>query len=186
MKNLTFLLALMILMASCSNSGSKTKSDDKPSPTEIIISNDMENAAGIIPSWSNEKTVVDMKDPLAHSGNYACVTNDSIEFSYSYSELFKNIRNGVPKMATLSGWIYTTVANPNISIICNINENKNRYQWKVYPLEKEIPETGKWIEFNSSFYFDKPLKPEQEVSFVAWNLSKKAVYLDDFKITFMY
>jgi hypothetical protein len=186
MKNLTFLLALMMLMASCSNSGSKTKSDDKPSPTEIVISNDMENAAGIIPSWYNEKTVVNMKDPLAHSGSYACVTNDTIEFSYSYSELFKNIRNGVPKMATLSGWIYTTVANPEISIICNINENKNRYQWKVYPLEKEISETGKWIEFNSSFYFDKPLNPEQEVSFVAWNLSKKAVYLDDFKITFMY
>lgn len=185
MKKLFLFVMVALLLSACSNSGSKSTTD-QGAQNEIVITNDLENAKGVIPSWYNEKTVVNMKDPLAHSGSYACVTNDTIEFSYSYSELFKNIRNGVPKMATLSGWIYTTVANPEISIICNINENKNRYQWKVYPLEKEISETGKWIEFNSSFYFDKPLNPEQEVSFVAWNLSKKTVYLDDFKITFMY
>jgi hypothetical protein len=186
MKNLSFLLVLIMFMASCSNSGSKPKLDDNAIPTQIVISNDLENAAGVIPSWHNEKSVVKLNDPFAHSGDYACVTNDTIEYSYSYSELFKNIRNGVPKMATFSGWIYTTIANPDISIICNINENKNRYEWKAYPLAKDVSETGKWIEFNASFYFDKPLKPEQEVSFAAWNQSKKPVYLDDFKITFIY
>ena len=69
MKNISFLLVLMMLMASCSNSGSKTKSDEKASPTEIVISNDLENAAGLIPSWYNEKSVVKIKDPVAHSGD---------------------------------------------------------------------------------------------------------------------
>lgn len=175
-------------MSSCSNSGSKTQSGDQAGQNEVVITNDMENAAGVIPSWHNERSVISMKEPLAHSGNYACVTNDTNEFSYSYTELFKNIRNGngVPKMATLSGWVYTTVANPQFAIICNINDDTTRYQWKPFPLDKELSEVGKWVEFSSSFIFDKPLKPEQEITLVAWNQSKKAVFLDDLKITFAY
>jgi len=186
MKKLIFFAATAITLAACSNSGSNTQAGDQGGQNEIVISNDMENAAGVIPSWRNERSVIAMKDPQAHSGDYACITNDTNEFSYSYTELFKNIRTGVPKMATLSGSVYTTVANPQFAIICNINDDTVRYQWKSFPLDKELSEPGKWVEFSSSFIFDKPIKPEYEVALVAWNQSKKAVYLDDLKITFSY
>jgi hypothetical protein len=186
MKKLFLLLTAGILMAACSNTGNNSQSNEQAGPNEVVITNDMENASGIIPSWHNEKSVIAMQEPPAHSGEYACVTNDTNEFSYSYTELFKNIRTGVPKMAALSGWVYTTVANPNFEIICNINDDTLRYEWKAFPLDKELSETGKWVEFSSSFIFDKPLKPEQEIALVAWNQSKKAIYLDDLKITFSY
>lgn len=184
-KLLLFVFSGMILLA-CSNSGNKTATGDQVKQNEIVITNDMENAMGVIPSWHNERSVIAMKDPMAHSGDYACVTNDTNEFSYSYTELFKNIRNGTPKSASLSGWVYTTVANPKFEIICNINNDSVRYEWKAFPLDKDLSETGKWVEFSSSFMFDKPLKPEYEVALVAWNQSKKPVYLDDLKITFSY
>lgn len=186
MKNLFCSVVVILLLASCSNSGSNTKSGEQAAQNEVVITNDMENAAGVIPSWHNEKSVIAMKEPPAHSGDYACITNDTNEFSYSYTELFKNIKSETPKSATLSGWVYTTVANPQFAIICNINDDTTRYQWKSFPLDKELSEPGKWVEFSSSFIFDKPIKPEYEVALVAWNQSKKAVYLDDLKITFSY
>jgi len=187
MKKLLFFVAVGIILSACSNSGNKTQSTDQNEQKEIVITNDLENAMGVIPSWLNENTVMITKDPLAHSGEYACVTNDTIEYSYTFKELVKNIKNESPKIITYSGWVYTTVANPNFSIVCNINENNQQYDWKGFPLDKELTETGKWVEFSTSFFFDKkPLKPEHEIGIFAWNLSKKPVYIDDLKITFTY
>jgi len=187
MKNLLFFVTAFLIMTSCSNSGSNASSGEKTGRNEIVITNDMENAMGMIPSWLNEKTVISMKEVPAHSGGFACVTNDTIQYSYYYKEIVKNIKDEVPKMATFSGWVYTTAANPNFAIVCSINENNKLYDWKAYPLDKELTQTGKWVEFTASFYFDeKPLKPDMEVGIFAWNQSKKTVYLDDLKVTFTY
>lgn len=188
MKHLLFFLMVGMIMSSCSNSGSNSQSGEQGGQTEVVITNDMENAMGGIPSWFNHNTVIAMKEPSAHSGDYASVTNDTIEYSYFYREIVKNLKSGsVPKTAVYSGWVYTTVANPNFEIICNVNADTVRYSWKAFPLDKELTEPGKWVEFTTSFSFeDKPLKSEYEIGLVAWNQSKKAVYIDDLKITFIY
>ncbi len=183
---LLFILATFV-MSACSKPGIKPQNADQKEQKEVVISNDMENAKGVVPGWLNENTVLVTKNPLAHSGEYACLTNDSNQYSYYYREIVKNIRSGVPKMATFSGWVYTTVTNPNFAIICNINENAELYDWKAYPLDKELTKAGKWVAFSSSFYFDRlPLKPDMEIGIFAWNQSKKPVYIDDLKITFSY
>ncbi len=185
-KLLLFVFSGMILSA-CSNSGNKTASGDQVKQNEIVITNDMENAIGVIPSWHNEKTVMAVKNVPAHSGEYAMVTNDTIEYSYTYRELIKNINGENPKTVTYSGWVYTTVANPNFAIICSVNENNQQYDWKAFPLDKELTEPGKWVEFSASFSFtDKQLKPEHEIGLYAWNQSKKPIYMDDLKIIFSY
>ncbi|MFA5972308.1 MAG: membrane lipoprotein lipid attachment site-containing protein [Lentimicrobiaceae bacterium] len=186
MKKILFFLTAGFILASCSNSGSKPQSGDQGEPNEIVITNDLENAMGVIPSWHNERTVIAMKEPPAHSGKYACITNDTMEYSYSFSELFKNLNKGLPKMAVVSGWIYTTVASPKQGIVLDIKDNNDLYEWKVYPLDDVLKVPGKWVEFNASFYFSKPLKPEQKVSIFFWNQSKKPIYVDDFKISFIY
>ncbi len=189
MKKLFFFAIAGMLISACSNSGSKPQAVNPNLPHEVVVTNDMENAMAIIPSWSNERTVMAINDPPAHSGGFAIVTNDSIEYGYTYKEILKNIDSKTPKMVTYNGWIYTTVANPKpaLAIICNINENDKQYDWKAYPLEKELIEAGKWVEFTATFYFDqKPLKPEQEIGLYAWNLSKKPIFIDDVKITFIY
>jgi hypothetical protein len=186
MKKLILFALTGVLLYGCSNSNQKTGTSDQPKQNQIEITNDMENATASIPSWINEKTVMAVKEPVAHSGEYAAVTNDTIEYSYAYQEIFKNINSGLPKSVVISGWVYTTVAKPQLGIILNISDMGKLYDWKVYPLADNLPETGKWVEFTSSFYFDKPLNENQEVRIFAWNQAKKPIYLDDLKITFSY
>jgi len=187
MKKLLFIVSAGIILSSCSNSGSKTQAGDQGGQNEIVITNDIENAMGNIPGWLNQNTVIFMNEPKAHSGDYASVTNDTLQYSYYYKEIIKNIKNEIPKTATFSGWVYTTVANPNFSIVCSINENNQHYNWKAFPMDKELTETGKWVEFSTSFYFDdKPLRPDMEIGIFAWNQSKKTVYIDDLQVTFSY
>ena len=78
------------------------------------------------------------------------------------------------------------MAAPNLGIILNISENNQQYDWKTYPLTDTIKETGKWVEFSTSFYFDKPLNENQEIRIFPWNQSKKPIYFDDLKIVFEY
>lgn len=188
MKKLFFFALAGIIISACSNSSTQVQPAAEPVvKNEVVITNDLENAKGMIPSWFSENTVISMTQPVAHSGQYASVTNDTVEYSYMYNEVFKNIDSRLPKLVTYSGWIYTTVANPKFSIICGLNDNGKQYDWNPYPLEKELPEAGKWVEFTASFYFtDKPVKPEHDIKLYAWNQSKKPIYLDDLKITFVY
>ena len=183
MKKLFLVVFTGIIISACSNSGNPTQPVVK---NEIVITNDLENALAKIPSWYNEITVFDIKD-MAHSGGFVCITNDTSEYGYTYNEKINNINDRIPKRVIYSGWIYTSIANPEFSIICGLNDNGKQYDWSSYPLEKELPEPGKWVEFTSTFYFaDKPIKPEHDVKLYAWNQSKEPVYIDDLKITFVY
>lgn len=186
MKNLIVLAIAGALMYGCSNSASKPETAAAPAQNLIEITNDMENATAVIPSWINEKTVIAMTNPPAHSGEYASVTNDTIEYGYAFQELLKNINTGIPKKIVVSGWVYTTVASPKLGIILNVSENKEQYDWKVVPLTDNLTETGKWVEFSCNFYFQKPLNPEQEIRIFAWNQAKKPIYFDDLKISLEY
>jgi len=51
---------------------------------------------------------------------------------------------------------------------------------------KDLDDHLKWIKFSSSFYFDKPLNPEQTIKIFPWNQEKQPIYFDDFKIIFEY
>lgn len=185
MKKFVLLAISGIILYSCSNSKSETGTDAvNPNQNLVENSNDMEDAASLIPSWSNEKTVIVMKEPLAHSGKYACVTNDTLEYSYTYAEQIKNINTGLPNRVDVSGWIYSTVEKPNIAIILDVSENEKPYDWMAFPLADSVTISGRWIEFNSSFYFSKPLNPEQVIKIFAWNQSAKPIFIDDLEFRF--
>jgi len=188
MKKIFIFSFIGVLMYGCSNPNQNAQTpSDKTQPNTIEITNDLENAMAIIPSWVGEKTVVAAKEPAAHSGEYASLTNDSTVYSYAFQESFKNLDSErLPKQVVVKFWMYTTVANPNLSVILDINENGKNVDWKAYPLDKEIKEAGKWAEYSTSFYFDKPINPEQSIRIYAWNQSKKPIYFDDYKITFGY
>ncbi len=183
MKKVLALAIAGAIISGCSNSNINSGSATQPQPNKLEITNDMETASTMIPSWQNEKTVIAAKEPAAHSGKFVCATNDTAEFGYTYCELLKNIISFIPKKVTVNGWVYTTAANPKFSIILDVSENGKLYDWKTFPLDS-LNETGKWVEFGASFYLDKPLNPEQSVKLYPWNQSKKPVFIDDLKITF--
>ncbi|HOW30689.1 MAG TPA: hypothetical protein PLP88_03920 [Bacteroidales bacterium] len=188
MKRLIAFLAAAALISACSNNGGNNqKASENNNQNHIEITNDMENALSMIPSWYNENHVIKMSEPPAHSGSYACITDETLQYSYTFKELLKNINEGVPKLVTVSGWMYATEPNPVISIICNVDENKKSISWKAVPLKDELNEAGKWVEFTANFYYnDVQLKPENELGILAWNQDKKTVYIDDLKITLEY
>ena len=174
------------IQSASSNSGSRPQDIYHVSKNEIVIINNLEETLSKNSSWKGEITVFNKKK-MAHSGNYVCITNDTLEYSYTYNELFKNINDRVPKSVIFRGWIYTTLANPKISIICGLNNNGKQYYWNAYPLEQVLTETGKWVEFTSSFYFDnKTIDLNDDIALYAWNQSKKPIYIDDLKISFIY
>jgi len=185
MRNFLLFVAAFLLLNACSNSGNKANLPKD----RIEITNDMENAKGMIPSWVGAERVFAMSEPPAHSGTYACITNDTAEYSYHYEEILKNIHGEVPKRVMLSGWVYTTVANPNLAIICalNLKDDQKTLDWKSFPLDKQLPEAGKWVEFSGDFYMDyKAINPDLRISVYTWNQSKNPIYLDDLKVTFFY
>jgi hypothetical protein len=185
MKKIIVFAFSVIILYSCSNTTPKTGTDlADPELNLIENTNDMEYAAAIIPSWSNEKTVIVMKEPAAHSGKYACVTNDSLEYSYTFAEQIRNINTGLPNRVDVSGWIYSTIAKPNIAIILDVSENDKPYDWMAFPLADSLTVSGKWVEFTSSFYFSKPLNPEQVIKIFAWNQSGMPIFIDDLKLRF--
>ena len=187
MKRILVIAITGLILYSCSNSTQKTGTDTAQSKENVIeMTNDMENAAAIIPSWINEKTVIAMKEPAAHSGKYACITNDTIEYAYGYMEQIKNIIPGLPKYVLVTGWAYTTVAKPNLAIVMDISENNTQYDWMAFPLADTLTATGKWTQFNAAFYFSKQLNPEQQLKIFACNQIKKAIYIYDIKIRFEY
>lgn len=187
MKTILTVAITGLLFYSCANSAHKSGADAlQPKQNVIEMNNDMEKASLLIPSWINENTVIAMKEPVAHSGRYACITNDTIEYSYGYMEQIKNIVPGLPKYILVSGWAYTTVAHPKLAIILDISEKNTQNDWMAFPLADSLIATGKWIEFNASFYFSKPLNPEQQLKIYAWNQSKKPIYIDDLALRFEY
>ena len=71
MKNLLVFAFAGVLFYGCSNSKPKAEATDQPQQSLIEITNDMENASAVIPSWINEKTVFLLKEPAAHSGEFS-------------------------------------------------------------------------------------------------------------------
>ena len=186
MNKLLFFAFAGIFLSACSNSGNQVQPAVANDKNEVVITNDLENAMVKIPSWKGDVTVFDMKNK-AHSGGFVGVTNDTLQFSYTYSEVLKNINDRLPKRVIFSGWINTSVANPNFSIICTTNENGKQVDWKAFPLEKQLTQVDTWVEFTSEFYFDQNvIKPDDEISIYGWNQSKKPVYIDDLKVKFLY
>jgi len=188
MKKLFFYVIAGFIVSACSNSGSNTSNTSSgPHKDRIEITNDLENALATIPSWKGEKTIFDQRDK-AHSGGFVCITNDTLEFSYGYKESFKNINGDqLPKRVFFSGWVNTTIANPQFTILCTIDDDTKQLEWRAFPLQNTLTEPGKWVEFSADFYLDKsPIKPEDQITLVAWNQSKKIIYMDDLKVTFLY
>jgi hypothetical protein len=187
MKRIIPFVTVVMLLSACSNSGNKTqKGADQTKQDQVEIANDLESALNYVPSWQNEDHVISMIEPPAHSGTFACILNDTLQYGYTFSELLKNINDGVPNKATYSGWVYTPVANPKLSIICSVLEDGKQVNWKAVPLDDELSTAGSWVEFSANFFFDKSLTPNQEIRFYAWNQGKGNIFIDDIKIDLEY
>ncbi|HOW32077.1 MAG TPA: hypothetical protein PLP88_10935 [Bacteroidales bacterium] len=189
MKRFLALFIVGVTLYGCSGSDQKAdnpNADPAKDPNKLVISNDLENAAAIIPSWSNEKTVVKMDGAPAHSGQFVSLIDDQFQYSYGFHETIGNLNKKLPKKVTVKGWIYSSIAAPDISIVMDINDNGKQVEWKAYSLTPVINEANKWIEYKANFDITKPIQASYLIKCFAWNPGKKLAYLDDFEITIDY
>ncbi|MBK7212607.1 MAG: hypothetical protein IPH88_04775 [Bacteroidales bacterium] len=186
MKSILLLSVSALILFGCSNSG------QAPAPTaasteqnQVVISNDLENAAAIIPSWINEKTVVKMDAGTAHSGEYVIKIDDKSVYSYAYRENLENINQKLPKRIVVNGWVNSADPADGLSVIMDINDNNASKLWKSYSLKDALKTKGAWNEFTAYFSIDQAIQPHYQVKIYAFSGNKTA-YLDDLKITFEY
>jgi hypothetical protein len=186
MKNLLIIALAGFIMYGCSNSSQPSSpTAAAPEPGQVVISNDMENAAAIIPSWINEATVVKMENGAAHSGDYVSKVDDKNLYSYTYREFIQNINEKLPKRVIVNGWVNSPDAAKGLGIIMDINENNVSQIWKSMSLSSVIEAPNKWYEFTAYFSVDKPIKPNYQIKIYGYS-GQKVAYFDDFKITFEY
>jgi hypothetical protein len=186
MKNLLFIILAGMLLFSCSNSSQNSNSPSaSQEQSQVVITNDMENAAAIIPSWINESTVVKMENGSAHSGEFVSKVDDKNLYTYTYRENFNNINEKLPKRVVVNGWISSPDAAKGLGLIMDINEKNVSQIWKSLSLTKVIETPNKWFEFTAYFPIDKPIKPNYQIKIYGYS-GQKVAYFDDFKITFEY
>ncbi|MHC1776775.1 MAG: hypothetical protein AB9834_15340 [Lentimicrobium sp.] len=189
MKRLVYIAFAGVVFYSCSNSSNTpSTSTDTSVQTDqnmLVIENNFEDAAAMIPSWINEVTVVKMDKTKAHSGEFASMVDEVNVYSYTYREKFENINQKLPTRIVVNGWFFSTEDNDKLSYVMDINDNNESYIWKSYKLKDENPAINQWNEFTAYFTIDKPLKPGHQIKLFGFG-GKKLAYFDDIKITFEY
>jgi len=182
MKKLLFIAAIAMLLSACSGNASD-KSANKNNDNSITFTNDMENAAAKIPSWTNEYTV---NEGIAHSGKFSSYLDETREYSYNFSDKLSSISNKLPKRIEVKAWIYSTVANPDASIIAAIDNNGKSIYWNSAVLKPDVTKANEWTQVTYMFDINKPVSLNDKVTVVLWNLNKLKLYCDDITVTFHY
>jgi len=182
MKKLLFLAAVTLLLSACSSNGND-KTAKKNTENSITFANDMENASAMIPSWLNESTV---GEGVAHSGKFSCMMDETREYSYSFEGKLSNIGKNLPEKVFIKAWIYSTVENPDVSFIIDINNNGKSVYWNSAVIKTKVPKANKWTEVLSEFDINKPIDINNNIKIFMWNQNKLKFYFDDIDITFEY
>ncbi len=187
MKQFLILMLSGLLLYGCSGNSPKTPAaeavaDDSP----VAIVNDLEKALAGVPSWSNEKTIVQMPEGIpAHSGQFVSRVDAENQYSYAFKETFANINQTLPVAVIVEGYVYMPEVNPALGIVMDINDNNNTVIWKSYALSGVVTSLNEWQPFTARFTVDAPLKPGYQLKIFASG-AKKTAYFDDFKISFEY
>ena len=180
------ILVAVTFVAACSNSNqSNTPAVPKADENQIVITNDMENAAAMIPSWINEAVVVKMENGTAHSGEFVARVDDQNLYTYAFMESFENINQKLPKRVVMNGWVNSPDPSPELGLIMDISEDNVMKIWKSYSLTKTVEKPNQWFEFTAYFPIDQQIQPNYKVKLFGYS-GKKLAYFDDFKITFEY
>ncbi|MEI6123085.1 MAG: hypothetical protein WCQ95_05585 [Bacteroidota bacterium] len=164
-------LAIISLLSSCS--GSK---DARIEPGSITISNDLENTG-----WINQYTLV--KD-VAHSGKISSKIDSITQYSFGYSEKFKNISDTLPKSVDFSVWVYFPQTGINGSLVYSIDSVGKNIFWKGIPLKDSVKAANQWKEIKTNIELPRKIMPTDKISIYVWNPDKKTFYVDDMKIIF--
>jgi hypothetical protein len=186
MKKLLSIILTGLVLFGCSNSNQNSaQSGANSEHSQVVISNDMENAAAKVPSWINEKSVVKMENGTAHSGEFVSKVDDKNLYSYAYRENLNNISEKLPTRIIVNGWVNSPDASQSLAMVLDINDNGVSQIWKSYGLTQVIKSPNTWYEFTAYYAIDKPIKSDNQLKIYGFS-GQKTAFFDDLKITIEY
>ncbi len=182
MKNLLllFLGTTIIFMAACTQSGTKTTTDNetKADHNDLYFANDMEN----ISQWGQKS---DISKGEGHSGKYFSKADKNSPYSFGLSSSISELTSKKIKKVDTKVWV--SVANKDYKggLICSIFRNDSTIFWTSSNLKDFISEPGKWCEVRGNYELPDDLQQTDRIAIYIWNSGDKCdIYADDFEIQF--
>jgi len=167
MKKVLLFVAMAAILVACNN---KSKNNG------TTFTNDLDN----VKMWNNP---VNLVKGIAHSGVYSCKLDTSNIFSYGFNSILGDVLTKLPKKVNVSIWAYSLTANPDASIVIEINNNGQQIFWKNAGFNA-VTKAKEWMEVKASFDLPANLDLKNEIRVYVWNPKKLEFYVDDFNISF--
>lgn len=161
-----------ILFTACSGS----KDENKKVPGTSVFANDMESTG-----WINQNTLT---QEIAHSGKFSSKLDSVSQFSFGFSDIFKNISDTLPEKVDISFWVFYPQTGITSNIVVNIDSSGKNIYWEGLGIKDSVKVANKWTEVKASFTLTKKILPTDKILIYIWNNDKRTFYIDDLKVTF--
>jgi len=169
---LAVIICAVLLIAACS--GGKDK--DAKVPGVTTFTNDMESTG-----WINQYT---LSKEIAHSGKFSSRIDSIMQYSFGFSEFFKNISDTLPEQVNIDLWLLYPQTGINSTLVVSIDSIGKSIFWTGQELKDSVKTANQWKEVKTSFTLPVNIMPTDKISIYVWNKDKKAFYIDDMKVSF--
>lgn len=180
MKNLLFISAIALLIASCNsgNKGNSTPSHTKVLETSIENIDSLANAPNSV--WKNLKTVV---EGVAHTGKFSSKIDSVNQFSLVFEDKLSNLDQGFPK--SINYTVYACALKPNTKVLIVVSVNSDKF-YKAAAMDTMFTTLNEWKQINATFELPDNLSSDDIIKAYVWNQNIGELLVDDFKVELAY
>jgi hypothetical protein len=174
--NILFVISCAIILFSACSGNKEEKGNITKKPGVSSFSNDLE-ATG----WMN---LVTLTKEVAHSGRFASRIDSAMQYSFGFTEYFKNINDTLPEKVDASLWILFPKTGIKCDLVVSIDSVGKNIFWSGLPLGDSITKANEWKEIKASIALPANIMSTDKISIYVFCNEKKTLYVDDLKITF--
>ena len=171
MKNLIYviLVSLILFFSSCSNK------------KELSITFNGNIDGG---DWMNINTI----GYYGGINGNCCSKLDSInQYSYGFSKLLSEINPNPIQKVRITVWVKLTDISKRSILFISIKDSKNKELfWSGHELNSFVKKANEWCKIDVEELIAKYNTEGAKIGVCIWNQNKDIVYVDDFKIQFLF
>ncbi len=151
------------------------------SEPNILLRNDFESLEG----WTSTESP-SLTRERAHSGRYAIKTDQTMEYSLTYSNLLGRLAERRIIKIEVAAWVYATKpadAQLVVQINRSLTDNTPLVN-QVINLGPAIKTPGEWSQIRQEFTMPATISSENQLRIYLWRVSApEPIYLDDLVVT---
>lgn len=170
--NLLMALSAMAFMYACSGNEDIAKTENK-----LVYSSDMEYE-----KWMGAQSLVNER---AHSGKFSSKVDSNSNYSFGFTEIFKNISDPAPAFANVSVWVNYPVTGIKSTLVVSVDAPDQNFFWFGTELQDSIKVANQWQEIKTLITLPADIKPDYKIVVYVFSNDKKTFYVDDLKVEFL-